>query len=115
MKKKTKKWMGVLLVGVVAVVAGYNVYESQNGNVKLGDVALANVEALAADEHDGTIYNRNSYKCTITGNGKVKIAGGNVLEVKGYLAFDGGVYCTSNGNATCRDIECMELWHWIFD
>ncbi len=41
-----KKLFGMIVVAVVAIVAGYNVYLSQN-ETKLSDLVLANVEALA--------------------------------------------------------------------
>lgn len=44
-----KKIMGLIAVVAVAAVAGYNVYTSHN-NVKLSDLTLANVEALARGE-----------------------------------------------------------------
>lgn len=37
------------IVSIVAIVAGYNIYTSQNSNVNFSDLALANIEALAAD------------------------------------------------------------------
>lgn len=43
-----KKIVGVIAVVAIAAIAGYNVYSSQN-DVKLSDLALANVEALASD------------------------------------------------------------------
>lgn len=45
-----KKIMGLIAVVAIAVVAGYNIYTSQN-NVKLSALALANVEALARYEY----------------------------------------------------------------
>ena len=41
-----KKVLGVIAVVAVAAIAGYNVYTSQN-DVKLSDLVLSNVEALA--------------------------------------------------------------------
>lgn len=41
-----KKLLGMVVVAVVAIVAGYNVYISQN-ETKLSDLVLANVEAFA--------------------------------------------------------------------
>lgn len=42
-----KKILGVVVVTVIAFVAGYNVCLSQN-KVELSDLALANVEAFAS-------------------------------------------------------------------
>lgn len=47
-----KKIVGVIAVVAIAAIAGYNVYSSQN-DVKLSDLALANVEALASDGEGG--------------------------------------------------------------
>ena len=43
----------MVVVAIVAIVAGYNVYISQN-ETKLSDLALANVDALAAYEGGGS-------------------------------------------------------------
>ncbi len=42
-----KKIMGLIAIVAIVAVAGYNIYVSQS-NVKLSDLALANVEALAS-------------------------------------------------------------------
>ena len=47
-----KKLMGIVAIIAIAAVAGYNVYASRS-NVKLSDLALANVEALA-DSSEGS-------------------------------------------------------------
>ena len=47
-----KKLMGIVTIIAIAAVAGYNVYASRS-NVKLSDLALANVEALA-DSSEGS-------------------------------------------------------------
>ena len=51
-----KKLLGMVVVVVVAIVAGYNVYISQN-ETKLSDLFLANVEALElGGETSGSYY-----------------------------------------------------------
>ena len=45
----SKKIFAILIVAVVAVFAGYNVYQSQKGEM-MSDLMLANVEALAGGE-----------------------------------------------------------------
>lgn len=45
-----KKLFAILIVAVVAVFAGYNVYQSQKGEM-MSDLMLANVEALADGEY----------------------------------------------------------------
>lgn len=53
-----KKLFGMIVVAVVAIVAGYNVYLSQN-ETKLSDLVLANVEAFAwGGENGGPYYLR---------------------------------------------------------
>ena len=42
-----QKIMSIIAVVAVAAITGYNVYTSQS-NVKLSDLALANIEALAS-------------------------------------------------------------------
>ena len=49
MKKKITGMITAIVIAAVAVIAGYNVYSTQNDN-KLTDLALANVEALAQTE-----------------------------------------------------------------
>ncbi len=41
-----KKIMGLIAIAAIVAVAGYNIYASQS-NVKLSDLVLNNVEALA--------------------------------------------------------------------
>lgn len=50
-----KKLFGIIVVTVVAIVAGYNVYLSQN-ETKLSDLVLANVEAFAWGGETGGPY-----------------------------------------------------------
>lgn len=54
-----KKLMGIVTIIAIAAVAGYNVYASRS-NVKLSDLALANVEALA-DSSEGSQSDCNTY------------------------------------------------------
>lgn len=49
-----KKLFSVLAVVAIAAVAGYNVYSAKS-EVKLSDLALANVEALAGGEFPSSI------------------------------------------------------------
>ncbi|EFR54501.1 NVEALA domain-containing protein [Bacteroides hominis] len=44
-----KKILTAMIVAVVAVVAGYNIYAAQK-DITLSEIALANVEALASTE-----------------------------------------------------------------
>lgn len=46
-----KKNYVTLIIAVAAMLAGYNIYATQNGK-KISDLILANVEALANDESD---------------------------------------------------------------
>ena len=49
-----KKMMKRAFVAAIAAVAGYNVYQSQSVMNGMSEFALANVEALADNENDGT-------------------------------------------------------------
>lgn len=42
-----KKIFAILIVAVVALLTGYNIYQDQSAEATLSDLALANVEALA--------------------------------------------------------------------
>lgn len=46
----SKKIFAVLIVAVVAIFAGYNIYQSQRVEMEMSDLAMANVEALATPE-----------------------------------------------------------------
>lgn len=60
MKKNTLK---VAFIAAFAIVAGYNVYNSQITDIK-SDLALANVEALASCESDlHYCFYRMTYTC----------------------------------------------------
>ena len=48
-----KKYFSTLIVAVVAMFAGYNMYQSQR-TVTMSDLILANIEALAEDYEIGT-------------------------------------------------------------
>lgn len=45
--EKCKKIFAILIVAVVALFTGYNIYQGQSAEATLSDLALANVEALA--------------------------------------------------------------------
>lgn len=42
-----KKIFAILIVAVVVLFTGYNIYQGQSAEATLSDLALANVEALA--------------------------------------------------------------------
>lgn len=68
-----KKLLSVMVLIAIAIVAGYNVYVSQNSG-NLSTLALNNVEALAGDTEWGTYYCRMSpwtWECknTVYGTG----------------------------------------------
>jgi hypothetical protein len=110
-----KSILGCILVLVVIIAFVMNVNLKANDN-SLSAIGLANVEALANEEGGfATNYNRHPFTCTIYGNGKVRIVGGNILEVKGSLSFDGGLYCSAGGTYSCTPAECTQLWQWIFE
>ena len=65
MKKKISK---MIVIAVVAICAGIGVYQAQQTNIKMSDLAMSNVEALANDENEefespnGQPY---SFKCGV--------------------------------------------------
>ncbi len=71
-----KKYVKVAFVAVIAAIAGYNVYQSQSVMNSMSEFALANVEALAQIETNGsdcadqcsTSYDTH-FCCTIVING----------------------------------------------
>lgn len=44
-----KKIFGIVVMAAIAVIAGWNIGQNEN-DIKLSNLALSNVEALAADE-----------------------------------------------------------------
>lgn len=66
-----KKFIGITLIAVAAVTAGWNFSQTQN-EVELSDLALANVEALARGEggfdQDGYKYVASPKACCEGGN-----------------------------------------------
>ena len=62
-----KKVMGIIVAAVITVVAEYNMHTSQN-EMKLSDLVLANVEALAdGGEYPGSPNERVDLICAIWG------------------------------------------------
>jgi hypothetical protein len=114
--KTTKSFLIALVVMVTAAVATINVVLNEKTPI-MSNLTLKNLEAFTQESGESgglsTIYNRHTFQCSVYGNGKIQIAGGTILTVKGSLTFDGGLYCTSGGNATCSPVECAQLWTWI--
>ena len=61
-----KKIIGVIAFAAIAVAAGWN-YQQNKQEVKLSDLALENVEALASDESVGNICKWRSGHSSVTG------------------------------------------------
>ena len=62
------------MIAVVAIFAGYNMYQSNMNSKNLSDVMLANVEALAQDENNKNydcIPPYDKYTCSYEGNLKL--------------------------------------------
>lgn len=51
-----KKYIIASIIALVAIVTSVNVYQTNN-ELKLSEIALSNVEALANGESSGTAYN----------------------------------------------------------
>jgi hypothetical protein len=113
--KTMKNFLIALTVLGTAAVATINVALNEKTPI-VSNLTLLNLEAFSQESGGGglnTIYNRHPFQCTANGNGKIQLVGGTILTVKGSLSFDGGLYCTSGGNATCTPMECAQLWSWI--
>lgn len=50
-----KNFIKSTMIAVVAIFAGYNVYQSNVNTIEMSDIMLANVEALADNENDDVI------------------------------------------------------------
>ena len=83
-----KKLVAVISLFVIILIGGYTVYSSQN-NVKLSDLVLANVEALARWEGDTNKVEERCESCT------------NIYGTPG-VRF----YCVS-GSGGCFDSNCV--------
>lgn len=73
-----KKMFAIMIIAVVVVSAGYNIYHTQKV-VSLSDLALANVEALAGDYEigfPGTNWKAYKIDCTITKTNHIGISCG---------------------------------------
>lgn len=57
-----KKLFGIMLFFAVILFAGYTVYNS-HGDIKLSDVTLANLEALADENDDNSESAGTSHRC----------------------------------------------------
>lgn len=64
-----KKILGIIAVVAIAAIAGHNIYTSQN-DVKLSDLAMANIEALAqsSESSDGNCEPSDSRECCVCNN-----------------------------------------------
>jgi len=74
-----KKLLGMMIVAAIAIFASYNIYISRD-SVKLSDLVLANVDALAqqGESGDSKIYccgNSGTCMKIFDANGSYEIAG----------------------------------------
>jgi hypothetical protein len=110
---------GIALVILIAIAVFNSILNNPKDNSNLySSLTLANIVALAEESESAgldTKYVRKPFNCEITGNGKIKLVGGTIVEVKGSLSFSGGLVCESGGKATCTPTECASLWQWIFN
>lgn len=101
------------LSAIVLSVVGYVGYQRVSNNGE-SDLFLANVEALSSNENLDCNYRREEGTCRIEvgAHGKIEILGGTILKAgtDGIIEFDGKVVCHYGGNATCRPIECEDLY-----
>jgi hypothetical protein len=67
------KIISVVFIAAIAVAAAWNFSQSSNAGVELSDIALANVEALAADEESDSKPKWCTNGCSAIGWGTEKI------------------------------------------
>lgn len=62
-----KKITGIIVLAAIALTAGWNCYQSSQ-EIKLTDLALTNVEALASGESGSCRLCTHCWSCTPSGN-----------------------------------------------
>lgn len=105
----------IVLAVLLLSAAGITSEVCRNISASMPALMKSNIEALTRDEGGlDTNYNRHPFQCSIqvAAHAKVEVFGLGILraDASGKLSFDGGLYCTSGGNATCRSIECADLY-----
>lgn len=60
-----KKIFAILIVAVVALFTGYNIYQGQSAEATLSDLALTNVEALAKGGDEPGTHNHGDRKSVV--------------------------------------------------
>lgn len=59
------------LIATIAIVAGFNVYQSNVNNEEMADIVLENVEALAQDESGDWYCVGEFYTCLLDEQGRI--------------------------------------------
>lgn len=59
------------LIATIAIVAGFNVYQSNVNNEEMSDMVLENVEALAQDESGDWYCVGEFYTCLLDEQGRI--------------------------------------------
>ena len=88
---------------------------------EISNLTKQNLEALVQSTREGGLdcnYSREESKCSIYigANGRIKLLGVGIIkaDANGWVNFDVKVVCHSGVNATCRPIECVDLYQVIF-
>ena len=109
---------GVFVLAGATIATYTSVTKSQK---EMSDLTKQNLEALVQSTREGGLdcnYSREESKCSIYigANGRIKLFGVGIIkaDANGWVNFDGKVVCHSGGNATCRPIECVDLYQVIF-
>ncbi len=104
------KYLGMLLVVVVALFTGYTTYNSCQTNAKLADLSLVNIESLAGEDDDimdGGEIGGGGITCSTGGSG--------TCYAKRVYREDGG-YCSLRCEATGNPSDyCNALWMGILE
>ena len=119
-----KKIFKYTVFSLVMLASGLSFRQSIVKRSMYADISMSlleNIEALSDDTSDEvmqTIYHRDEEECSIYvgARGKINLLGVGIIKAgtDGYIKFDGKVVCMSGGNATCRHIECADLYEAIF-
>ena len=108
---------GVFVLAGVAFATDTVATKSQK---EISNLTKQNLEALVQSTREGGLdcnYSREESKCSIYigANGRIKLFGVGIIkaDANGWVNFDGKVVCRSGGNATCKPIECADLYQII--
>ena len=118
---KTKNFFAAMCGVIVLAGATIATYTAVTKSQKeMSYLTKQNLEALVQSTREGGLdcsYIREESTCNIYvgANGRIKLFGVGIIkaDAQGRVSFDGKVVCRSGGNATCKPIECADLYQII--